>query len=108
MCQAYEDGSGCQPHARTEFTLLPHTVAQAGPLRARSEQIPGSRRNHYPGTTGPCGLRYVQPWPAVWSVRWFRCCYRCLTYQRSIVSVCPFHDKVNCQQPGAGTSMSEG
>jgi hypothetical protein len=52
----------------------------------------------------------LQPpgWPAVWSMRWFRCCYRCLTYQRSIVSVCPFHDRVNCQQPGAGTSISEG
>jgi len=35
-------------------------------------------------------------------------CYRCLTYQRSMVSVCPFHDRVNCQQPGAGTSISEG
>ena len=41
------------------------------------------------------------------SGRRFRC-YRCLTYQRSMVSVCPFHDSVNCQQPGAGTSISEG
>jgi hypothetical protein len=48
------------------------------------------------------------PRPAAWSMRWFRCCYRCLTYQRSMVSVCPFHDRVNCQQPGAGTSISEG
>lgn len=35
-------------------------------------------------------------------------CYWCLTYQRSTVSVWPFQDKVNCQQPGAGTSISEG
>ena len=35
-------------------------------------------------------------------------CYRCLTYQRSTVSVCPFQDSVNCQQPGEGTRISEG
>ena len=36
------------------------------------------------------------------------CCYRCLTYQRSTVSVCPFQDRVNCQQPGDGATISEG
>ena len=40
--------------------------------------------------------------------RWLRCCYRCPTYQRSMVSVWPFQDRLNCQQPGAGTSISEG
>ena len=34
--------------------------------------------------------------------------YRCLTYQRSTVSVCPFQDRVKCQQPGEGTTISEG
>jgi Putative transposase DNA-binding domain len=33
---------------------------------------------------------------------------RCLTYQRSTVSVCPFQDRVNCQQPGDGATISEG
>ena len=51
---------------------------------------------------------FLLAWPTAWSVRWLRCCHRCLTYQRSIVSVWPFQDRVNCQQPGAGTSISEG
>ena len=64
-----------------------------------SEQIPGFSLEPLSGHG-----------PTVWFAipgRRFRC-YRCLTYQRSTVSMCPFHDKVNCQQPGAGTSISEG
>ena len=88
-------------------TGVPHVVPGSGATQWYGGPARGRHGQQSPPR--PClqrwsaGLRSMSNGPGS-----AECYHRCLTYQRSTVSVCPLQDRVNCQQPGDGATISEG